>query len=263
MRLHVLSDLHLETGPGSPAGNAAALGVEPAEVDADAVVLAGDIAGGADGVRWAAARWPHRPVVYVLGNHEHYGRRVDETLRACRAAARDTRVHVLENDAVDVAGVRILGATLWTDFRLGGTPEVSAAVAAGWMPDFSIIRNRRDATLRVRDTVACHRRTRAWLERACATAPGPVVVVTHHAPHPASDHFGNLSSPAFVSDLAERIERWAPALWIHGHTHGRDDYRVGATRVVSNQAGYADEATGWDPAFRVEVDPRGPGPWRA
>lgn len=253
MRLHIASDLHLEMGPGTPDENAAALGLPMADVGADAIVLAGDIANGADGVRWAAAAWPGRPVVFVLGNHEHYGWRVDATLQACREAARGTSVHVLENEAVDIGGLRILGATLWTDFRLPGQPAASAEVAASWMPDFHIVRNRRDEPLRVRDTVACHRRTRAWLARELAAATVPTVVVSHHAPHPRSDHFGDLATAAFVSDLGALIERYRPALWIHGHTHGRDDYRVGGTRVVSNQAGYAAEGTGWDPRFHVDV----------
>lgn len=253
MRLHVLSDLHLELGPGSAAENEAALGLAIPDTDADAVVLAGDIANGADGVRWAARRWPGRPVVYVLGNHEHYGHRVDATLQACREAARGSSVHVLENEAVTLGGVRILGATLWTDFRLHGRPLEAAQAAASWMPDFHIVRNRRDAVFTPRDAIACHRRTRRCLARALAATEGPAVVVTHHAPHPHSDQFGDLASGAFVSDLEWLIRRHAPALWIHGHTHGGDDYRVGATRVVSNQAGYVDEVTDWDPGLCVEV----------
>lgn len=253
MRLHVLSDLHLEMGAGTPAEVLAARGLQIPDAEADVVVLAGDIANGADGVRWAARRWPDRPVVYVLGNHEHYGGRVDATLAACRDAARGTRVHVLENDVVTIAGVDILGATLWTDFRLAGMPRASAAIVADWMPDFRVIRNRRDHALEPRDTVACHRRTRLWLRRHLAASQRPCVVVTHHAPHPRSDHFGNPASAAFVSDLRRLLMDMGPVLWIHGHTHGRDDYRYGPTRVLSNQAGYADEVCAWDPGLVVTV----------
>jgi predicted phosphodiesterase len=62
MRFHVLSDLHLEFGPFNP----------PA-VEADAVILAGDIHPGRNGLKWALATFPNRPVIYVLGNHECYG----------------------------------------------------------------------------------------------------------------------------------------------------------------------------------------------
>lgn len=253
MRLHVLSDLHLELGPGTAVANARARGIAVPEVGADAVVLAGDTANAADGVRWAALIWPDRPVIYVLGNHEHYGWAVDATVRACRAAARGTSVRVLENETAELAGVRILGATLWTDFRLHGAPRASAEAATRWMADFSVIRNRHGRTLSPCDTIACHRRTRAWLARELGATDATTVVVTHHAPHPQSDRFGDLASAAFVSDLGALIERFRPSLWVHGHTHACNDYRVGATRVVSNQAGYPHEETNWDPGFCIDL----------
>ncbi len=45
-------------------------------------------------------------------------------------------------------------------------------------------------------------------------------------------------TPCFVSDLSEVIDRWQPALWIHGHVHDNFDYHVGATRIVCNPKGY-------------------------
>ena len=62
----------------------------------------------------------------------------------------------------------------------------------------------------------------------------------------------------FVSDLADRIARWQPALWLHGHTHDSFDYRLGATRVVCNPRGYAPggvvENACFDPQLVLEVD---------
>ena len=62
MRLHVLSDLHLEHAPFTAP-----------QVDADVVVLAGDIAPGTAGIEWMRSRFDGRPVLYVAGNHEFYG----------------------------------------------------------------------------------------------------------------------------------------------------------------------------------------------
>jgi hypothetical protein len=42
-------------------------------------------------------------------------------------------------------------------------------------------------------------------------------------------------------------------LWIHGHTHYCVDYEVAGTRVVSNQRGYPDQETGFDPALVVDI----------
>ena len=63
MRVHVLSDLHLEFGPFSVP-----------KVEADVVVLAGDTQPGKRGVQWALKTFPHRPVIYVLGNHDYYAK---------------------------------------------------------------------------------------------------------------------------------------------------------------------------------------------
>lgn len=257
MRLQILSDLHLELGTGTPDEVARRRGLVGIDAAADVIVLAGDIAGGADGVRWAAAAWPDRPVLYVPGNHEFYDREVGRVLDDCRAAARGTTVHLLDRDGVTIDGVRFLGATLWTDFALFGAPARAEAAAARCMMDFHVIRGPGGGPLRPHETRVWHHAARAWLEDALAAAATPTVVVTHHAPHPRSDRVGDLASAAFVSDLSGMIERHRPRLWVHGHTHACEDYRVGGTRVVSNQAGYADEATGFDAACTVELETPG------
>ena len=126
------------------------------------------------------------------------------------------------------------------------------------MRDYKLIRRRRSGHhkyVRPEDTVAWHRASRAWLDNALALpCAGPSVVVTHHAPHPAS-----LPSPDFdlahcyASDLSRLIRDRQPDLWVHGHLHSRSYYRIGATRVVCNARGHVEEASGFDPAFTVNV----------
>ena len=60
MKLHILSDIHLEFA-----------GFDPPATDADVVVLAGDIGIGPGAVAWAAVTFP-QPVLLVPGNHEYY-----------------------------------------------------------------------------------------------------------------------------------------------------------------------------------------------
>ena len=52
-------------------------------VDADAVILAGDIHRTTQGLRWARERWPDLPMVYVPGNHEFYGSHLFGMLQKC------------------------------------------------------------------------------------------------------------------------------------------------------------------------------------
>jgi len=109
MRLRVLSDLHLEFGP-----------FEPPPCAADVVVLAGDIHTGTQALPWIQQHFPGMPVVLVLGNHEFYGHAAPALVEEFRAAVTGTNVHLLENAAVELAGWRFLGCTLWTDFCLHG-----------------------------------------------------------------------------------------------------------------------------------------------
>src|SRR5215831_15400289 len=118
MRLHILSDLHLEFAPFTP----------PA-VAADAVILAGDVSTGRNGLKWALKCFSDRPVIYVLGNHEFYGQKLQKLIAELKEMARGTNVHVLENEGCTIGEVTFLGATLWTDFALNGNPVVSEVVA--------------------------------------------------------------------------------------------------------------------------------------
>jgi len=202
MKLLILSDLHLEfqgrassrvnvagNVPGTFAFNVA---VNVAD-DFDAVVLAGDIqAPGHRGVAWAAAEpaFAGKPAFYVPGNHEYYGQVWAKELAAMRAAAQGTNVQVLDRDMVtlvsgvgsdagkDKEPVRVLGATLWTDFKLkvlGADGQwrrdarLAATEAGVGLNDFSVIRVQSAAPasgvrrLRPLDTVQWHHAARQWL----------------------------------------------------------------------------------------------------
>lgn len=75
MRLHILSDLHLEMKDWTPQVR-----------DADVTLLADDIHKGERGLAWARAHFPGR-VLLVAGNHEFYGGHLRDTLSRLRAAS--------------------------------------------------------------------------------------------------------------------------------------------------------------------------------
>ncbi|TAL96026.1 MAG: metallophosphoesterase [Paraburkholderia sp.] len=256
MKIRVLSDLHLESDEPEVIPHA----------NADLVVLAGDIHNHALGLRWAAETFDGAtPVVYVPGNHEYY----DGEFGALESAMHDAahavdNVHFLNNASlVDPDGRwRVLGTTLWTDFELYGASDAaraeSIAAAERVMLDFrGLIQltwphapdaGNEDSAAGPRDftpadSLALHRRARAWLEAELAKPfAGKTIVVTHHAPHRqslAARYADDRVSAGFVNDLAELV-RAPVALWIHGHTHTPFDYTVNGTRVVCNPRGYID-----------------------
>lgn len=235
MRIRILSDLHLEFGPaGLP------------EVAADVVVLAGDVDKGTRGIDWAIERFAGTPVVYVVGNHEYYGHALPQLTEKLRLAAAGTNVHLLENRSVSIGGITFFGCALWTDFDLHGNRRLAEIEANVQMTDYRAIRvSPHYRRLRPADTAAFHLASRRWLERELAApAAGPRVVVTHHAPSARSLVPGTRHLPvsaAYASHLDALVEASGAGLWVHGHTHNAVDYRIGATRVVSNPRGYPDE----------------------
>ena len=254
MRLRVLSDLHVEVA-----------GFEPAPAEADLVVLAGDIHNGELAPRWARAAFPDREIVLVAGNHEFYDGEYFETLERMRAVARETGVRLLENEAIVIGGVRLLGCTLWTDFRLfeapGREPALSARSAMDanrrLLADYAAIRLADGSGKRLfspEDAARLHEVSRTWLRTELRRRwDGPTVVVTHHLPswrsvHPAFATW--VTNAGFASELDDLVE--CADLWIHGHTHTTQSYRIGRARVVCNPRGYP---RGYPPG-----DPRGQPP---
>ncbi len=253
MKLLILSDIHLEFDEF----------VVPT-TDADVVVLAGDIHHRTRGVRWARDAFGELPVVYVPGNHEFYGASTPRLLGKMRRAAAGSNVHVLQDEAVTLAGVRFLGCTLWTDFALHGDRshrQTSMRICGQLMNDYRCIRRSRGRReLRPSDTWDMHSRSVHWL-REQLSAPSesgdPTVVVTHHAPSLQSvpqELQDDPVSSAFASDLDGLVSDSGAPLWIHGHLHRSHSYRLGDTEVVCNARGYPSEpANGFDPGLVFEV----------
>lgn len=252
MKIWVLSDIHIELSPGWD------LPDMPDRPEFDIMVVAGDLTPRMErGVAWLRERVSDRPVIYVAGNHEFYRCDIDRTREKAKISAVGTNVIVMENESAIINGVRILGATLWTDFCLFNAPEIAMQAAAQGMNDYHLIRtNAYTRQLRPLDTLARHMASRRFLEDELAKPfPGPTLVVTHMGPYrgaikPGYEH--DVLSAAYVSDLSYIIERYQPNAWIYGHTHRSDDTSLGSTRIVSNAKGYGPHVTGgrWEnPAF--------------
>jgi len=254
VKLWIISDLHLEFG-------------QPFVVpppDADVLVCAGDLLtrGIVRSIEWLATNIPSSmPVVFTAGNHEYYGGSVQESIRDARSLRdRYPNIHWLENETVDIRGVRFVGATLWTDFRLnGGDPELAMAAAQSGMNDYKKIKFSKLPYRKFKPIHAYrkHHESRAFLKSTLENATAwYTVVLTHHAPSPRSipaEFRGDPLSACYATNLEDLIVDGQPALWVHGHVHKRVDYRVGGTRVLANPRGYPGEGIGFDPQLVIEI----------
>jgi len=240
MRLHILNDLHLKHAR-----------MAPVEVRGDVLVLTGDIVDGGDPGPLLALTEKYRaaklPILYVLGNHEFYGRRMHEVLikmwRACRANG----IEMLHNRAVIINGVRFFGSTLWTDYKLERASMQAKAMrdAKQFMADhtwISVKQKGQARTFTPHDALLAHEKAIRLLQaRLSEPFDGPSVVLSHHGPSPKSVHPRWAAHPvngAFNSNLEHLMSRFKMVLWAHGHVHDSFDYQVWLTRVIANPRGY-------------------------
>ena len=249
MKLHVLCDLHIEFGD-----------LVVPDVGADAVVLAGDVHVKERGLQWIFDQRFKVPVLYVLGNHEFYKEKFPGLIDKLKREAEGTNVHVLENEWVEVGGLRFFGCTLWSDMGLLGDPRAALIFAAQAMNDYRLIRNSKTfRRLLPGDTASWHSRSVRKLEEFFGGGdPMGSVVVTHHAPSIRSvpeRYRTDPVTPAFASNMEPLITKHQPLLWVHGHTHTSSDYCIGKTRIVCNPRGYAsmEENPGFRPDFVAEI----------
>lgn len=254
MNFLVISDLHLEYEEL----------LLQAPADADAVILAGDIAEGDAGILWARETFPDLPVYYVAGNHEFYGGEVGEVALAMRAAASGSNVQLLEKTALELPGLRLLGTTLWTGFDLfaGGDEEELAwakADARRYVPDFDgrirCFADGYSVALTPDITQRWHQQAKVWLARQLAMPfAGKTLVITHHAPSPISvpeAYAQHPATPAWASPLEALVEQ--ADVWVHGHMHQHCAYELGSCRIVCNPRGYQGEAKRFDPSYLLKI----------
>lgn len=243
MNIQIASDLHLEFHKARPADYSGIDAVPSAEV----LILAGDIALGSNAVS-VFKNWPV-PVLYVAGNHEYYGSDIVKVNKELREQCAGTQLHFLERDAIVIGGVRFLGTTLWTDYRLYGRDHRARAMseARECLNDHSSIRFN-GKRFEPKDALFRFVRSKEWLiEQLKSPFDGPTVVITHHGPrwesvHPRYRTGTSFMAAAFVSDLTALMGK--ASVWIHGHVHDSFDYVVNGTRVVTNPRGYPNRRTG-------------------
>ena len=113
MKIALASDVHLEFGP---------ISFENTE-NVEVLILSGDICVAKDFdektrkfFKECSERFPH--VVYVMGNHEHYGGDYQLTEKKLRADLSEfSNIHLLEKGIFSTAEYTFIGATIWTDMN--------------------------------------------------------------------------------------------------------------------------------------------------
>ena len=266
MKIQILSDLHNEFLRS--AGLAESRGDFNPNVwegyipktDADLIVLAGDIDIGCKGVKWAIQESNHLnvPMIYVAGNHEYYNREYYSTLKQMRDTSKGTNVHFLERNEIIIENIRILGATLWTDYNVVPGQDVRQVMneCEYALNDHRVIRMAGQGYFSTLNARKINHESAKWLEgKLNDDTKMKTLVVTHHGPSILCQHKKypvSAISGAFHSDLDELVSK--ADCWIYGHTHSNLDTMVNGCRLISNQPGYpSEDVDGFDSSKVVEL----------
>lgn len=236
MRLHLMSDLHLDHAAAFD--DAFLAGLQKSDVDL--LVLAGDNYSKARNHRALFARLLecYTKILVVPGNHDYWGespRRVEESLMCdVDLVDGDGRILLaLQPGWYAIDGRIFFAGTLWyrkptkgqlefIDMRLTNTPRQ-------WFYEQQALFERRMAQCPMPDS-------------------GRPIFVSHHLPSEKStppEFLGAANNHFFMCDMEAQLAALdvKPALWLHGHTHDPCDYVLGETRVVCNPRGYPHEHT--------------------
>ncbi|RXW11945.1 hypothetical protein EST38_g13912 [Candolleomyces aberdarensis] len=142
--------------------------------------------------------------------------------------------------------ISILGCTLWASLN----PE-NLDILSWSLTDF-----KRIVGFDPEGYQKAHETDLTWLKQSVETIRNEeperkIVVFTHHAPTVEGTgdprFIGGPTTSAFATELTVNPWWGSPiALWAFGHTHWCCDFERKGVRVVSNQKGYGDGATGFD-----------------
>lgn len=234
MKTQLLSDIHLEFYKDQ--GTSFIDSLDPSGVDV--LILAGDISVGArikPALKHFCEKYPQ--VLLVKGNHEFYRCSPDEVAEYIEEAkVASPNLTVLDNNTVEIGGVRFAGTSLW--FR----DDPMNFAYQSTLNDFNMIE---DFVPWVYEE---NRKAEAFL-RAELSGPTPSdVVITHHLPSQACvalEYKGSPLNRFFVSPIVEDLIREGiplPKTWIYGHTHTPMSFTLEGCHFLCNSLGYPHES---------------------
>lgn len=253
MKVFCISDIHTEFLTGGIAEYVKSL--LPMD-HPDVIILAGDIGNTVDFTNYSLFEslkivlmtFPESEVIFVCGNHEYYCSSFNETVYVCNLLnSRYPKLHFLNNSNVVINGINFVGSTLWF------TPTLKTEEYSKYLNDYGFIADYR-----------LYIKQKNWesIKYLSNNVTPASVVVTHHAPleqsllncdklidlykkNNTNKSYTNADckrmNQFYYTDCSNIIKENYPQLWVHGHTHGKNNYIFNDCRIYSNPVGYPNE----------------------
>lgn len=266
MKMFVISDIHADIWRPRQGYWSTHLGKWLNDVDV--MVIAGDTGSFGNNlisIAQVLLELPHIHIVYVMGNHDHYGTQLDYAKDVLTWADYSLdRLHVLTtlNPSWDYNDkITFIGSTLWTNFNNESPAAMNEAQRR--MNDFRAILKSSNKPITANNILQEFYNTKKLIFKTLERkSDRKCVVVTHHQPFIRGAVTDTLSH-AYCVDMEKEFNECTnlPVYWIHGHTHKSTwltkEFTHGQVTFVSNQFGYPtepSEITGYRNDCVLEVE---------
>ena len=244
---------------------------QPIELDTDSettLLISGDLWTGDRSIKFANWSWlgtmcdRFKHVVICLGNHDYWDVHLTGILKKFLEFSKiRPNFHLLQNSSVEIDGVRLLGATMWTDMF---DDRDAMLRAPSMMNDFNYIRagltslnTQQYSKFSVSDWLSEFRKSRDYIFGELDKSDLPTIIMTHHSPSACS--YGDSPIPAaymydgsykyYMSNSIEPLfdtVKNLPIAWLHGHLHNSINSKFNnGVPIFANPLGY----TRWDHEF--------------
>lgn len=173
---------------------------------------------------------------WLPGNHEYYHFDISEKSGALNEKIR-SNITLVNNVSVEVGTTKLIFSTLWSKISPANQWKIERN-----LNDFRLIKNL-GLKFSAEHYNRLHEESFAFLQQEVnSSSLEKKLVFTHHCPtflnYPPQYRESELNE-AFAVELYDWIEGSDITAWVYGHHHvNTPDFRIGNTRLLTNQLGY-------------------------
>jgi len=243
MSYQISSDIHLEFYKN--VDNIHKYFTKIIEVNAQYLILAGDIGNPKEDIYWTFMNWcseNFEKIFVITGNHEYYNNDIEEVDGFLyKEFEKYENIFFLQCDKIENENTIILGCTLWSR---KSHEKVYRSYVRNFINDYRKIKKGNNL-LSLNDTHNIFTNHFEWLCEEIRSIPKDkdIIIITHHLPTYKlinKKYLGKVidTNSAFASGLDILFEFTNIKLWVCGHTHSSADKVFNQTRVCINPCGY-------------------------